>query len=73
MTKPEYTVVVGNIGTVYDGPHINEALRIYNTYVDTSVRSVGRGGGESVTMFRDGEPYKEFLGVIEVRDIMEAE
>lgn len=57
-----YTVIVGNVGTVYDGSDILEAQRIYEHYKRMSKRSEGRCADEDVTMMRDGEVTYEHFG-----------
>lgn len=47
-----FKVIVGNIGTVYDGPSRKEAGQHYHEYVSQSKSDCGRAGGESVTMWR---------------------
>lgn len=54
-----YQVIVGNIGTVYDGDNGFEADKRYNTYVGRSRRGEGRCAYEPVTLMKDGEPHKE--------------
>ena len=58
---PNYEVVVGNIGTVYDGPHGTTARAAFREYVHASKQARGRAAGEQVTMFEDGEPVKEYV------------
>lgn len=48
-----WQVVVGNIGTVYDGNSQDEAIKTYNEYVAQSKERKGRAAGESVVLFRD--------------------
>lgn len=50
-----YEVIVGNIGTVYDGPLFKEALTSYSEYKRQSKAHYGRAAGESVTLLKDGE------------------
>lgn len=56
-----YEVIVGNIGTVYEGPHGTTARAAFREYVHASKQARGRAGGEQVTMFEDGEPVKEYV------------
>ncbi len=58
----KYEVVVGNIGTVYEGQNKDSARRAYGTYVRASQSGSGRGSGEDVTMFEDGEICREYTG-----------
>ena len=60
--RAEYEVIVGNIGTIYDGGNYREALKRYRTYVKISKSESGRASGEDVIIMRDGEPVKEYFG-----------
>ena len=51
----KYQVVVGNVGTVYDGNNVREAMRVYRTYRVESMFGKGRASGEQVTLFEDGD------------------
>ncbi len=55
----EYTVLVGNVGTVHRGNDRPTAEAIYNQYVELSVSGLGRAAFEDVTLLRDGEPMLE--------------
>ena len=69
MSKHIYTVEVGNVGTVYNGPSIVEASKMYSDYVDISeTRSGSRAGGEDVVLFKDGEPVREHEGLVRLRE-----
>jgi hypothetical protein len=57
-------VIVGNIGTVYNGSVMKQANETYRSYVALSKLPVGRAAGEDVTMMVGGEPKKEFVGRI---------
>jgi len=57
-----YEVVVGNIGTVYEGKDCKEATGIYNDYVKISKSRHGRAGSEPITLFRNGDIEKEYYG-----------
>ncbi len=57
---PNYTVIVGNIGRVYEGESYTEAYAIYSDYVVLSANGYGRGAYEPVTLWTDSEPTKEF-------------
>jgi len=46
-----YQVIVGNLGTVYDGNNMIEANKTYGIYKRQSLAGYGRAGGESVTLF----------------------
>ncbi len=59
----KYQVIVGYIGTVFDGDDKETALIAYEDYVEISkTRERGKAYGEDVTLFEDGEPIKEYLG-----------
>ena len=57
----EYRVVVGNIGTVYDGDSKIKADRDYKEYVEQSRSDYGRASREPVYMFVDGELLREHI------------
>jgi hypothetical protein len=58
-----WQVVVGNIGTVYQGNNQDKATATYHEYVRLSRCNLGRGGGESVVIFRsDGSVLFEYTG-----------
>lgn len=61
--RHEWSVVVGNVGTVYHGTSEQAARDDYAEYVHISRRGCGRAAGESVTLLRDGEPVQEYDGV----------
>jgi hypothetical protein len=60
-----YTVIVGNIGTVYSGYDKKEAKRIYDEYVVAAKQPYGRASGEDVVLCLDDEPIEETLGYVE--------
>lgn len=55
----KYQVVVGNIGTVYDGNSYLSACVHYSDYVTLSGKLHGRAAGEPVALFEDGHPIRE--------------
>ena len=59
----KYQVVVGNVGTVYDGNNLEEAKREFSDYVGFSNEKHGRCSGEEVTLFEDGEQKYRFYPV----------
>jgi hypothetical protein len=63
LKRNRYTVVVGNIGTVYDGGNRRVALETFKVYKSRSIQGSGRAAGESVYLMGEGEPVKEFIGV----------
>ena len=52
---PTYEVTCGNIGTVYSGNLLKEALQTYSEYKRQSLTGIGRAGGEEVTMMKHGD------------------
>lgn len=57
-----YQVIVGNIGTVYDGASFIEAKQAYSDYRKQSRANCGRASGESVTMLCDNDIKWEHIG-----------
>lgn len=55
-----YTITVGNVGTVYSGYNRAEADRYFVHYRRESQYPRGRASGEPVTLFKDGEPVREY-------------
>lgn len=56
-----YEVIVGNIGTVYDGPDKAQAESDFEEYVEQSETRSGRAGGEQVVLMAAGEMLKEYF------------
>ena len=61
---PVHTIVVGNIGTVYEGESDRDARLTFNIYIDHSQSNRGRCAGEDVTWLRDGDIVSEFIGTL---------
>jgi hypothetical protein len=57
-----YQVIVGNIGTVYEGDNPVEARRLFGVYREQSRSQVGRAGGEDVVLMGKDGPLLEFFG-----------
>jgi len=58
----KYQVIVGNVGTVYDGDDKSTALIDYFSCVEISKDTPGsRMFNEQVTLFEDGEILKEHI------------
>jgi hypothetical protein len=58
-----YEVIVGNIGSVYQGRSRTTALKTYRSYVRSSRELAGsRCYGEDVTLLVDGEIEQEHTG-----------
>ena len=58
----KFQVIVGNIGTVYDGNNYMQAQARYTAYVRASKSPHGRAAGEPVTLMRNGEIRSEYEG-----------
>ena len=56
---PEFEVIVGNIGSVYQGSDENEATHCFEDYKMMSVKGYGRAAGEPVVLLQNGEPMVE--------------
>ena len=59
-----FQVIVGNIGTVYDGNNYMQAKCKYTSYVKASRANVGRAAGEPVTLLHNGDIRSEYMGEI---------
>ena len=55
-----HEIIVGNVGTVYDGSKLLEARRTYDDYCVLSEHGGGRAAGEPVIWLQDGEIAHEF-------------
>ena len=58
-TRSVYSVIVGNIGTVETGD-LTACIATYGEYVHQSEAHYGRAEDEPVTLFKDGEPFREY-------------
>lgn len=54
-----WQVIVGNVGTVYDGPSRRDAYATFNSYRADSKSGRGRAAGEPVTLMRGGDVFRE--------------
>jgi hypothetical protein len=61
-TESDNQVIVGNIGTVYEGNDEAEAYRAFCLYRDKSKAGEGRAADEDVTWMRHNEPHMEHTG-----------
>ena len=61
IKEPVWTVIVGNIGTVFIGSNGFNAHVTYNQYVGDSKKQYGRGSGEPVHLMKNGDIIKEYL------------
>ena len=55
-----YQVIVGNIGTIYDGESEPDARAAFVEYRRASWAGDGRASGEPVTLMSGGEPVEEY-------------
>jgi hypothetical protein len=62
--KKQYSVIVGNVGTVFNGNIKKDAIATYKEYVKMSDSSRGRVGGEDVVLTCNGEPLYEHFGAL---------
>lgn len=58
----QYQVIIGNIGTVYQGVNGIAARNQFNAYVAVSQAPHGRGAGEPVTLMQDDDIIDEYPG-----------
>lgn len=56
-----WTVLVGNVGTVYTGTDESEARRLYADWVDCSANDAMRAYGETVTLMRGDDIEREHV------------
>ena len=63
--KKQYSVIVSNVGTVFNSNIKKDAIATYKEYVKISDYSRGRIGGEDVTLFYNDEPLYEHFGVLQ--------
>ena len=62
MSNNHYSVVVSNVGQVFEGPSKAEANEAYEKYCRLSKATQGRYAGEDVTLWEDGQILKEHAG-----------
>ena len=66
-----YTVVVGNVGTVYDGPSLYTAHLAFEEYLSQSQSNYGRAAGESVVCLENDEILWEHVGLLDAISALE--
>jgi hypothetical protein len=64
----KWEVIVGNVGTVYEGSNGFKARQEYSAYVAISKKNTGRAGGESVFLMKNGEPDVEHIGPVDLQE-----
>jgi hypothetical protein len=64
MTPNRYEVIVGNIGKVHEGGDVIAAKSTFKIYKFMSQNNVGRGAGESVDFYKNGELLEQFTGAL---------
>jgi len=57
-----YYLLVGNLGCVYEGTCPIQANAAWGEYKRQSMSNYGRAAGEDVTLFRNGELIREYVG-----------
>jgi len=62
--KKQYSVIVGNVGNVFNSTNKKDAIATYKEYVKMSDSSRGRVGGEDVVLTCNDEPLYEHSGVL---------
>jgi len=62
MKRNDYTVVVGNIGTIYSGNNRRIATRIWEQYRTASIYGWGKASGEFVVLMVNGEVERDYAG-----------
>lgn len=61
----KHQIIVGNIGTVYDGSSRDEARTTFDLYASLARNNRGRAAGEPVTWMIDDSLFKEQDGTLE--------
>ena len=64
-----FEVIVGNIGTVYSGTSLKQALVDFSEYKTQSKNEYGRAAGEDVFLMHNNETKFEFYGSISINQI----
>ena len=62
--KKQYSVIVGNVGAVFNSAIKRDAVATYKEYVKMSDSSRGRVGGEDVVLTCNDEPLYEYFGAL---------
>lgn len=61
----KYELIVGNIGRVFESNNLKDCMKKFRHYVTQSKSGVGRAGGESIILLREGEPIEEYQGTLD--------
>jgi len=56
-----YELYVDNVGNVWNGNNSEKAISLFNEYKQVSLSGFSRAGGETVTLFEDGDIIKEYI------------
>jgi hypothetical protein len=62
--KTRFSVVVGNVGKVYEGSCPELASLIFNNYIEMSKAPFGTASGQDVTMLDGQDVVKEYLAPV---------
>jgi hypothetical protein len=60
MKKPIFSLTVSNVGAVLRDAGKRDAYKAFREYCETVDSDKGRMSGETVTIWQDGEPIKEY-------------
>ena len=73
--KQYYQVIVGNVGQVYSGDDIADAISVYKEYVEASKMDVGRAAGEDVVLMGGDNIIDEHIpgSILKHKDMVRAE
>lgn len=63
-----YEVTVSNLGSIHTGNNLAEARKHFGEAKKLSADNYGRWAGESVTLWKYGEPSLAFAGTIELEE-----
>jgi hypothetical protein len=62
MKTPVFEITVGNVGNVWSGNNYMQACAAFQRWANDSKTGLGRSGGESVVLWRNREPWREYSG-----------
>lgn len=67
----KHQIIIGNIGTVYDGSNLKEAAKTFKEYKEQSREGYGRAAYEPVKWTKDGCDFAEFRPKLRTPSIVE--
>ena len=68
--KHAYSLIVSNIGETLQTSNGFVALCEYRRAIADSKAAHGRASGETVTLMRDGEPWREYVPPVALRAVL---